>query len=756
MISGIVQGVGFRPFVYNLARSLGLKGTVCNSGRGVLIEVEGREELVHRFIAGVRSDPPFLARISNCSVTSQPLRGYETFEIIPTRGSATGESVVPPDVATCPECRREMLDPADRHFGYPFTNCTRCGPRFTIIKSLPYDRAYTSMAGFAMCADCAREYGDPSDRRFHAQPVACPACGPGVWLVDRLGNVLEGDWLERARNLLAGGKIIAVKSLGGFHLACNGLDPAAIGLLRRRKGRPARPLAIMCRDMEVVKENCRVSPVEEQLLQSPSAPVVVLEKKPSSNLPEALSPGLSTVGVMLPYTPLHLLLLKTGPPVLVMTSGNPTGLPLAAGNREALATLSGIADYFLLHDREIVNRCDDSVVQVVDGQTQFFRRSRGYVPWPVMVNTGDVDPGETVFLGAGGDMKNTFCLFKAGRAYLSQHIGSVDNLEGLNNYQTAMEKFFQLVQARPAVVGYDLHPGYRTAKQARSLAAGAVGVQHHHAHMASCMAENGLDGDVLGIILDGTGYGLDGRIWGFELLRGGYLRFTREYHLAYVPLPGGERAVRNPWITAVAYLTGAMGDDGYGLAEKIFADRLKELPLIARMLERKVNAPPASSCGRLFDAVSALLGICRENTYDGQAAIELGEKVPAVFSGPLEPYPFRIEGDTIGVAPLFVALVRDVMDNDVAPEHIARRFHDTVIAMVVEAAERARFKSGLNRVVLSGGCWHNRYLLTGTCRVLREKDFTVYTHGKVPPGDGGLALGQVMVARRKWLHQPGG
>ncbi|AGL00699.1 carbamoyltransferase HypF [Desulfoscipio gibsoniae] len=811
-ITGIVQGVGFRPFVYNLARSFNLCGTVCNTGRGVLVQVEGPSDSVERFTGALRANPPFLARIDCWEIASRPFQGFVGFTIIDTRGDATGESVVPPDVAICPDCRREVMEPSDRHYQYPFTNCTNCGPRFTIVKNLPYDRPGTAMAGFIMCPACVSEYHDPANRRFHAQPVACPDCGPRVTLVDRYGEKLKGSWLDETRRLLVAGKIVAVKGLGGFHLACNAMDASAVQRLRRRKGRPARPQAVMCRDMATVREHCLVSKGEEKLLCSPAAPIVVLERKTSSTLPRVLAPGLNSIGVMLPYTPLHVLLMQNGPAVLVMTSGNRSGLPLVKDNRQALTELGDVADYFLLHDRDIINRCDDSVVWLVDGHLQFMRRSRGYVPQPVVVpqvaeidenvealgsqpairpeevpgasrpqavkpvesrsfaveKTGRVIKGKAVdheitVLGAGGDMKNTFCLLEGGRAYLSQHIGSVDVLEGADNYQASLAGFSRLIQAQPLVAGYDLHPDYYSSRMARALVPTAIAVQHHHAHMAACMAEHGLEGQVIGVILDGTGYGLDGCIWGFEVLQGDYLDFSREWHLEYTPLPGGERAVRNPWMTAVAYLLTALGERGRAVAEKLFPDRFSELNIIEKMLRSGINSPLASSCGRFFDAVAALLGICQVNTYDGQAAVELGELAPAYIDSvmfsekpsqldrsqlALIPYPYNLNSGIIETGATIEALVLDI-EHGCAPAIIARCFHDTIISMVVQAVEQVRCQSGLNRVVLSGGCWYNRYMLRAVCKLLGDQGYHVYRHTKIPTGDGGISLGQAMVASRK-------
>jgi hydrogenase maturation protein HypF len=784
-ITGVVQGVGFRPFVYNLARACGLKGSVSNRGDGVLIEVEGEEEEVTRFLEAVKSSPPSLARIETVAVLPVPRRGYRDFQIAFSRGEATGEAVVPPDAAVCPECKKEIADPADRRYRYAFTNCTACGPRFTIVKGLPYDRRQTSMAVFPLCPDCAREYGDPADRRFHAQPVACPACGPALELVDRAGTPVKGDPLEKCRELLLAGRIVAVKSLGGFHLACNASDRAAIQTLRARKRRPAKPFAVMCRDLGVVRRYCLVGEQEENLLVSPAAPIVVLRKRPDCPLPPELAPGLFSLGVMLPYTPLHLLLFADELPVLVMTSGNRSELPLATGNRQALAELGGLADYFLWHNRAIVNRCDDSVVAVAAGETQFLRRSRGYVPRPLAVPAGDVPAapagrgtcggsgaaahrpparalpaaeggekkkGVPAVLGAGAEMKNTFCLLLGGgRAYLSQHNGEMDLVEGRNAFAESLAGFCRLLRAEPVVVAYDLHPDYQVSRLARSLPAALhTGVQHHHAHLAACMAENGLSGPVIGVILDGTGYGTDHTLWGFEILQGDFYKFSREGHLACVPLPGGENAVRKPWVAAAAYLFAFLGSKGRAAAERLFPGREKELAVVERMLEKGLHAPPASSCGRLFDAVAAMLGVCLENTYEGQAAVELSE-LALLAAPPDRAYPFPVDGRSVfQPGPLLEGILEDI-ENKVPPAQIARRLFVTVAAAVTEAVERVSRRTGVKDVVLSGGCWHSGCLLSAARQKLAERGFTPYFHRQVPPGDGGISLGQAVVGYHRWI-----
>ncbi len=755
LVAGTVQGVGFRPFVFRLARSLGLRGRVANTGRGVAIDAEGDPEALEAFVQALRERAPRLAQVAGVTRRPAPPRGYTDFRVLPaapaavrpagTHPDAAGAVLVPPDVAMCDQCRRETLDPADRRHLYPFTNCTDCGPRFTILADVPYDRRRTSMAAFQLCADCAREYEDPGDRRFHAEPGACPACGPRVRLVDRTGAPLAGEWREAFRRLVLAGGIVAVKGIGGYHLACDARNEAAVAELRRRKGRPARPFAVMCRDLEVAARYCRISPREAALLSGPEAPIVLLEKRPGAGLAEGLAPGLRSLGVMLPYTPLHLLLFSDGLDVLVMTSGNPSGLPLAAGDEEALERLAGIADAFLQHDREIVNRCDDSVARVVGGDLHLLRRARGYVPAPVRVPAA---PGEPDALGTGGHQRVTFCLLQGEGAVLSQHLGDLDTAEALEAYRSALARLTAWTGCRPRAIGCDLHPGYATTRLARELSevfggAAVVGVQHHHAHLAACLAENGLEGEAVGVVLDGTGYGEDGAVWGFEVLSGGYGGFRRHAHLAYVPLPGGERAVRRPWVMAVSYLLACLGEDGYRLAERLFPDRAAELPLLGKLVAAGFNSPPASSCGRLFDAVSALLGVCRENTYDGQAAAELGE---LVLAGIEDAYPFAFRQGVLDPGPLLAGVAGDALAG-ADRRLVATRFHNAVAAMAVAAALAAAEEASLDRVALSGGCFQNPYLFLRVREALEGAGLKVYFHRRVPANDGGLALGQAMVAR---------
>ena len=517
---GTVQGVGFRPFVYNLAKQLGLSGWVLNSTKGLEIHAEGPADKLEDFVCRIREQPPRLAKIASMEINKVDCCGYTDFSIRLSASEEETDVLVPPDTTVCSDCVTEVLDPEDRHYLYPFTNCTNCGPRFTIVRDFPYDRSNTTMSSFPMCKECREEYNDPADRRFHAQPVACPQCGPQVIFSDSTGQELSGDWREQFSHSIKEGKIVGVKGLGGFHLSCDAHNQKAVALLRERKGRPAKPLAVMARDLDTVKKYCRVSAQEEKLLTGAEAPIVVLDKRHPFNLPDNLAPGLKTLGVMLPYTPLHLLLFNEDIDLLVMTSGNPSGLPLEKDNREAVERLGGIADYFIMHNRDIENRTDDSVLRVAGGISRYYRRSRGYVPRPIEI---PMDPRfPAVVLGAGGEMKNSFCLVKHdGNAYPSQYMGEIDTLEAMENYRDSLDKFERFLEVKPEIVGYDMHPAYNSSKLANEVPeTEKFAVQHHHGHMAAVMAENMLNEQVIGVILDGTGYGLDGNICGCEFLVG--------------------------------------------------------------------------------------------------------------------------------------------------------------------------------------------------------------------------------------------
>ncbi|MBS4031763.1 MAG: carbamoyltransferase HypF [Clostridiales bacterium] len=739
-VTGLVQGVGFRPYVYREAKKRSLYGWVLNNKYGVVVEIEGPVAAVDEFLTELRHCPLRLACISDIRCTNQEPVGDETFLIRESAGEGEGVIRIPADVAVCPHCRADVQSLENRRYHYPFTNCTDCGPRYTIIESVPYDRNQTTMSQFTMCEECTYEYLEPLDRRFHAQPNACPKCGPQAVLQDGQGETVAGYWRENALSFLKAGHILAVKGLGGFHLACDANNPDAVELLRSRKGRPARPFAVMCRNIDLVRRHCNLNETEEILLNSPESPIVVLRRRSDSLLPGGLAPGSGTLGVMIPYTPLHFLLFDDQLEMLVMTSGNESGLPLVKDSEEALRGLGHVADFFLTHDRPIHRRCDDSLLQVVEGEPCMLRRSRGYVPTPLPVPVPRQSP--QVF-AAGGDYKNTFCLLKDGFAYLGPHIGDLAYAETRQVHLVAAKELGEMLEVHPTVVAFDHHPGYYSSVLARQQQLrDSQPVWHHHAHLASCMGENMLTGPVIGVICDGTGYGQDGTIWGGEVLSGDYRDFQREYHLEPVPIPGGEGAVRYPWRMAASYLWHCLGEEGITLAAALFPDRDREINLLHKMLEHDFNSPLASSCGRLYDTVAALLGVCRENTYDGQAPMELAE---VALGCEREAYPFSIEGKILTCKRLIHGIAADLRQGrDVGD--IAASFEKTVVEMFAAAAERVRQQTGLNRVVLSGGSFQNPYLLTALRARLRLLGFQIFTHKLIPANDGGLALGQALVA----------
>jgi len=743
-VRGVVQGVGFRPFVYRLATRLGLGGTVRNTARGVEIEVEGAAGVLRRFVDKLVAEAPAAAHIDDVRVEDVEARGHADFTI---ERSHDGDGLLPvaPDIATCPACVEELLDPADRRFGYPFTNCTACGPRFTIVRAVPYDRPNTTMTAFTMCAECRAEYDHPGDRRFHAQPNACAACGPRLTLVDGQGLPIDGDALSETRRRLATGRIVAIKGIGGFHLACDAGNDAAVQRLRERKGREAKPLAIMVSDVMTARRLCVVSDDESALLGSPARPIVILPMRPGAGIAPSVAPGLGNLGVMLPYSPLHHLLWcgeERCPEALVMTSGNLSEEPIATDNAEALARLGAIADAFLLHDRPIETRCDDSVTRVAAEAELPVRRSRGYAPFPVRL------PFETrPILACGAELKSTVCLARGPYAFLSPHIGDLGNYETYASYVAMVERMAALFRVRPEAVAHDLHPGYLSTRFAREYAPALplIAVQHHHAHVAACMAEHGLTGPVIGVAFDGTGYGTDGAIWGGEILVADYAGFERAAHLAYVPLPGGDLAVREPFRMALAHL--ARASCGWDSAlPPVAAATDEERRVVARQLERGLNAPPTSSVGRLFDAVASLLGMRHRARYEAQAAIELEAMA---IPGDHGCYPMELGGGepmVIDPSPVIRGIVRD-LQHGVAVPVVASRFHASVTAMILHVCVRLRSRTGLNRVVLSGGVFQNVTLLAGARRALLGAGFDVFSHHRVPPNDGGIALGQTVVAQ---------
>jgi hydrogenase maturation protein HypF len=749
-VSGIVQGVGFRPYVYRLAGAHHLSGHIANNAAGVVIEVQGPDAAIAEFLRALPSDAPPLALITDLQVAEIACDGDAAFTILPSEKSESVRTLILPDIATCDDCLRELFDPTDRRHLYPFINCTNCGPRFTIIRGLPYDRPQTSMSVFPMCPRCLAEYDDPRNRRFHAQPNACPDCGPHVELLDAAGHHLSSvDPVAGAAELLRSGSIVAVKGLGGFHLAADATNAAAVERLRERKHRIEKPFAVMVPDLAAAESFCELKDEDRALLASPRRPIVLLPRKRLSAIADSVAPFQATVGLFLPYTPLHhILLRKSHLTALVMTSGNLSEEPIAIANSEAVSRLGGIADAFLVHNREILLRCDDSVVRRIAGRTRHLRRSRGYVPVPVFLQREF--PG---VLAVGGELKNTICVLKGRQAFLSQHIGDLENAEAFGFFREAVEHMQKILEVCPSILAYDLHPDYFSTRWAHAQSGmRAIAVQHHHAHIASCMAENHLDGRVIGIALDGTGYGTDGCVWGGEVLLAGYRSFTRAAHLAYVPMPGGAAAIRQPWRMAVSYLAEFFGEN-FGDIPIEFnrgLDRGKVNTLL-KMMKENINSPLTSSCGRLFDAVAALIGVRREVNYEGQAAIEL-EAAMGNCGDPVV-YPVELRSDSsaggactqIDTRSMFENLIRD-LQSQVQASVISRRFHNGVVEAFARAAELARDHSALNRVCLSGGSFQNAFLLEHLTRRLASSGFEVFSHSEVPAGDGGLSLGQAVVA----------
>jgi hydrogenase maturation protein HypF len=781
-VRGIVQGVGFRPFVYGLAIKHKLRGWVYNTSEDVKIEVEGAAEAIKQFERELETKTPPLAHIENVTIEYHRPRGYERFEIRQSQAQAGKYQLISPDVATCQACLGELLNPEDRRYRYPFTNCTNCGPRFTIIEDMPYDRPKTTMRYFQMCPQCQAEYDNPLDRRFHAQPNACPKCGPQVQLVDNKDNLVPpiksgSHPIAAASQLLKEGKIVAIKGLGGFLLACDATNDTAIKTLRRRKKRSSKPFAIMVATVEEAKKHCYVSPEEKKLLASPQSPIVLMKWREGSSVSREVAPNLRFLGVMLPYTPLHHILLRdTGLP-LVMTSGNLSEEPIARDNDEALRRLSGIADYFLIHNRDIYSRYDDSVAVVERGTSQLVRRARSYAPYPIRL------PFRTrQVLGCGAEDKNTFCLTRDNYAFVSQHIGDMENMETLEHFDSTISLYKRLFHVEPAIVAYDLHPDYLATKYARELGESGlklVPVQHHHAHIASCLADNGLESPVIGVAFDGTGMGTDGNIWGGEFLIADYRSYKRVGHLEYLPLPGGAAAIKRPYRTAIGYILTLLGEDALnaviatlnGVKGKqsqlasIGQVSEVEIDVIKRQIERRINSPLNSSMGRLFDAISALLGIKGEIDYEGQAAVELemaayssviARPVPSgareldeAISDVQESYPYRIVEDEgvriVRLGDLLSAVIED-LHQGISQGEISVKFHNTVARMINEMCHLIADETSVRQVALSGGVFQNRLLLRKTVSLLESSGFRVFTHRQVPCNDGGISLGQAVIA----------
>jgi len=773
-IKGIVQGVGFRPFVFALARRSALKGQVLNNSVGVLVDVEGEECQIKQFISELKTNPPPLSNIESIEFSNYAKAvNYSDFRIVESNSNGAKFMPISADIATCDDCLREMFDENNRRFRYPFINCTNCGPRFTIIENVPYDREQTTMRDFEMCKACSVEYENPLDRRFHAEPTACADCGPKLFLFSnefepqkRRDAAENKDAIEQSRQLLQNGKILAVKGIGGFHLVCDALNAEAVKNLRARKYREDKPFALMANSVEIIKKYCFVSEAESELLLSKERPIVLLERKPDADIPEAIAPKAKNLGFMLPYTPLHYLLLENQATPLVMTSGNISDEPICYEDAEANERLKKIADYYLLHNRRIHIRTDDSVVRLLKSEEIYpqintdghrlekdksqisnpksqivMRRSRGYAPVPIKTAV----KFEKQILACGAELKNTFCLTRDNYAFVSHHIGDLENLETLKSFTGGIEHFKRLFNLQPEIVAYDLHPEYLSTKYALEIDATKIGVQHHHAHIASCLADNEIKGEVIGVAFDGLGLGTDGKLWGGEFFVADFLEAERIAHLEYVPMPGGAKAIREPWRMAAVYLHRAFGDDFLNL-EIPFVKNLNKgaWKTIRQMITTETNSPLTSSMGRLFDGVASLLGVRDAVNYEGQAAIELEAIAEKNCS---DGYVFEIAEDEsiIKISDVFHQIIKDMLEG-ISPKVISAKFHNGVAHLISFIARQIRNERKLNRVALSGGVFQNMFLLEQTCRILKSDGFDVFAHNRVPTNDGGISLGQAAIA----------
>ncbi|CAH2213307.1 carbamoyltransferase HypF [Tepidibacter aestuarii] len=740
-VKGIVQGVGFRPFVYNIAVNNNLNGWVKNTSEGVYIDIEGKEENIDIFLDELKYKAPPLSKINEIIIEDRCIKNYDDFSIQKSHDNENAITLISPDVATCKDCEREIKNNKDKRYKYPFTNCTNCGPRFSIIKKLPYDRPMTTMNDFNMCDECENEYQNPMDRRFHAQPNACPKCGPEVWITDKNGNKIETkDSVKKTISLLKEGKIIAIKGLGGFHLACDASNEEAIKTLRNRKLRPSKPFALMMHNIDTVKEYCYVNKTEESILNGIKRPILLLDKK-NNILPEDIAPNNNKLGVMLPYTPLHHLLFDEELKSLVMTSANVSGLPIVYKNDDAINKLNDVVDYFLLHNREINIPVDDSVTKVVLNKETLIRRSRGYAPVPINVD----NIKET--LACGSHLKNTFCISKGEFAFISQHIGDMDNLETYENFERNINHFKDIYSIKPEIISYGMHPDFLSVEFAKNQEGKKVPVQHHHAHIASCMIDNNIDKEVIGLAFDGMGIGTDGKVWGGEFLICDYKNFKRVGHLNYVKMPGGDKAVKEPWRMAVSFLykTHEGNMDEY-ILKNVPNNNIRN---IITMIKNDLNSPETSSMGRLFDAVSALTGLKRQITYEGEAAINLESIADKEEKGTYN-YDIDYINDTyiVNTDNIIKNILSDI-HNNICTSIISKRFHNTVISFSVDMCKIIREKSGINSVALSGGVFQNEIILKGIYSELLNNGFEVYTHGEIPCNDGGISIGQLVIANHK-------
>ncbi|MCC5665661.1 carbamoyltransferase HypF [Nostoc sp. CHAB 5784] len=774
-VRGTVQGVGFRPTVYRLAKACGLRGDVCNDGQGVLIRVSGSEEAITKFVARLQTECPPLAKINQLIRTHYESElKFDNF-VISTSVSNAIKTEITPDAATCPQCQQEIFDPFSRFYRYPFTNCTNCGPRLSIIRAIPYDRCNTSMSAFAMCSECAKEYHDVENRRFHAQPVACHACGPSAWLERADGKSVTAsmfsmlDDVDAVCTLLQKGEIVAIKGLGGIHLACDATQETVVEKLRQRKKRYHKPFALMARDIEVIKEYCTINAKEKELLTSPAAPIVLLQATGKKVVAPSIVSGQNTLGFMLPYTPLHHLILRRMNRPIVLTSGNLADEPQCIDNDEAREKLGTIADYFLFHNREIINRVDDSVVRVIGDKVQIIRRARGYAPAPISLPPGFDNIPQ--ILAMGSELKNTFCLLRQGQAILSQHLGDLENAAAFNAYEDTLNLYLNLFEHKPEIIAIDKHPEYLSSKLGNELAdtnqIKIHQIQHHHAHIAACMVENGIPLDappVLGIALDGLGYGDDGTLWGGEFLLVDYRKFQRLATFKPVAMIGGEQAIYQPWRNTYAQLIAANLWDNcqqqYADLEIVkFLDN-KPLKLLNQLIEKRINSPPASSVGRLFDAVAAAIGIYRDEcSYEGQGAIAMEAIVDvSSLNNHKETliYPFNFSFLDriyyIDPRPMWQALLHDLQQQIPQPV-MAAKFHKGLANAIVQMVKYLSQENQISQVALTGGVFQNRILLEQVSKRLQTLGIKVLTHSLVPANDGGLSLGQAAIAAAQLIYE---
>jgi hydrogenase maturation protein HypF len=747
-IKGTVQGVGFRPFVFSTAKKFNITGWVRNSSAGVEIRANGTPQEMNNFITEVRTNPPPLATIDEFLESDINSGGYKDFTILQSR-TISGEFIpISPDVSICSECQEELFDLSNHRYRYPFINCTNCGPRLTIIKEIPYDRPNTTMAEFSMCDKCQAEYENPFDRRFHAQPIACPNCGPQVWFEGTTSVAKKGEeGIQQARQFLSDGKIIAIKGLGGFHLACDALNKETILKLRHRKIRSDKPFATTVFGIETVEKYCLINNSEKTLIKSHERPVVILQRKNGTLIPEQIAPGMKTIGIMLAYTPLHLLLLEPEsgyPDIFVMTSGNISDEPIAYTNKSAKQALSCIADGFLFHNRDINTRVDDSVLTEYNGQKYFYRRSRGYAPNAITLPNRSLE-----ILAVGGELKNTFCLTKEKYAFISHHIGDLKNIETYQAFTEGIANYQHMFNTKPQFIACDLHPEYLSTKYAYRYSEvnniPLLKVQHHHAHLTACLADNKWDSDenVIGICLDGTGYGMDNQIWGGEILIGGYQMSQRKFHLEYMPLPGGDSAILHPNRIAAAYLW-KLGLPWGDQTPAIKSLTSEEKNVIKRQLASRINTPNTSSMGRLFDAVASLIGLRHTTNYEAQAAIELEQIVEPSIT---DAYTFEISKDIINLNGIISDILTDI-NHSIHTAIIAAKFHNAIANLILALCKQIEKENDLHHVALSGGVWQNQYLLRKTYQILTEEGFSVLIHHNIPPNDGGISLGQAVIANK--------